>query len=89
MFKRQSDEQLYFSTKVELKIGQTIFRPSMCYKVPSLAKGSLDKFAEKGVVTYYASPVRFVNGAVAIAPAGQKPIDVPSISEEVKTVKRK
>lgn len=62
MFKGQETEELYFSTKIELKIDGMIYRPSICYKVPTLAKRSLE--ANKNV-TFYSFPVRFVNGKVA------------------------
>jgi len=92
MFKRKTDEQLFFSTKTELKIGNVVYRPSICYKVPSLAKGSLEKHAAKGLVTFYTEPVRFVNGALAQASSSQAAVSVSSIvraPEETKLTKKK
>ena len=86
MFKRQDDKLLYFSTKVELKIGGTVYRPSICYKVPPLAKGSLEKYAEQGKITFYQSPVRFVNGTLAPSPTEQN-TEVASIAERVEETK--
>jgi len=91
MFKRHNDELLYFSTKVELKIGNVVYRPSICYKVPPLAKASLNKFAADGAVTFYETPVRFVNGALAKVAEEQKAAGVPSVTrdETFKTAKKK
>jgi len=92
MFKRQADEQLFFSTKAELKIGNVVYRPSICYKVPSLAKGSLEKHAANGLVTFYTEQKRFVNGALAKNTTEQTAISVPSIArtaEDSKNVKKK
>lgn len=91
MFKRQTEEQLFFSTKVELKINNTIYRPSICYPVPALAKKSLEKYAADGKVVFYPNRVRFVNGALARTIPKQSSAGVPSIvrEEEVKTTKRK
>lgn len=60
--KRQEKKELYFSTKKILTINGVKYRPSICYPVPPLAKGSLEKLDG---VTFYERPVRFVNGAVA------------------------
>ena len=92
MFKRNQDEQLYFSTKVELKINNSIYRPSICYKVPALAKTSLEKYAADGKITFYSAPVRFVNGAIAHVKTEQASAGVPSVVrviDENKPVKRK
>ena len=78
MFKRQDEDTLYFSTKSELKINGIIYRPSICYKVPPLAKKSLKDYEATGKVTIYTSPVRFVNGGLAPVPAGQTTA-VPSV----------
>ena len=92
MFNRQADEQLYFSTKVEHQIDKVSYRPSICYPVPQLATQSLEKYAARGDVTFYKERVRFVNGAVAKAPATQAVSSVPSVvrsEESNKTSKRK
>ena len=92
MFQRQGEKNLYFSTKVELKINGTVYRPSICYQVPSLARKNLEKFAEAGKVTFYEQPVRFVNGALATTPADKLSVDVSSVvkeNSETKTSKRK
>lgn len=91
MFKRQTEDQLFFSTKVELKINNTIYRPSICYPVPALAKKSLDKYAADGKVVFYPNRVRFVNGALAPAASSMSSAGVSSVvrTEEVKTTKRK
>jgi hypothetical protein len=91
MLKRHEDKLLFFSTKVELKISGTVYRPSICYKVPALAKASLEKQAALGKVTFYTSPVRFVNGIVKYPPAEQAVAGVASVnrSEEVDRPKRK
>jgi hypothetical protein len=89
MLRRREEEQLYFSTKNELKIGNVVYRPSICYKVPPLAKESLNKFAEKGVVVYYDSPVRFVNGAIAKMSEEQSAPGVPSVAKEPQVYKKK
>lgn len=65
MLKRQEEENLYFSTKVELRINNVTYRPAICYKVPPLAKRNLEEYESKGKVTFYSSPVRFVNGGLA------------------------
>jgi len=89
MFKRQNEQQLYFSTKSELKIDGMTYRPSICYPVPSLAKKSLEKYAADGKVVFYNSKVRFVNGAVNI-PSSEQHVSVASIvGEEVKETKKK
>jgi len=64
MFRRIEDKQIFFSTKSELKIEGMTYRPSICYKVPALAKKSLEKYAASGKITFYTEPVRFVNGVV-------------------------
>lgn len=89
MLKRQTDEQLYFSTKVELKINNMRFRPSICYKVPVLAKKSLEKYAEGGKVTFYHQPVRFVNGAVVSSTTASVSEGVPSVVREEKPVRKR
>ena len=81
MFNRQSDKQLFFSTKSELKIDGMVYRPSICYPVPSLAKKSLEKYAADGKVVFYPAKVRFVNGAVVI-PSAEKTASVSAIVEE-------
>jgi len=81
MFKRKEDEQLFFSTKVELKINGMTFRPSICYSVPSLAKASLEKYAAQGKVVFHKEQVRFVNGAVAPLSAVQAFKGVESIGD--------
>ena len=81
MFNRQNNEILYFSTKVELKIDGTVYRPSICYKVPTLAKKSLEKFVADGKVTFYTNPVRFVNGIVKYVPVDQVVESASSIVE--------
>ena len=87
MFKSVDEKDEYFSTKVELKINGIVFRPSICYKVPALAKGSLEKYAAEGKVVFYPAKVRFVNGAVATNPVKQQ--GVASISEPVKVTKKR
>jgi len=83
MFNRQIDEVLYFSTKQELKINNVVYRPSICYKVPSLAKASLQKFEKDGKVVIYKTPVRFVNGAVVASPEIKPVSSVSSVAKEV------
>lgn len=82
MFKRQTNEILYFSTIVELQINGMVFRPSICYKVPPFTKNSLDKLAAEKKVTFYTSPVRFVNGAVVSVKAEKPVVGVPSVIRE-------
>ena len=92
MLQRQSEKNLYFSTKVELKINGVSYRPSICYRIPSLARKSLEKFEAEGKVIFYEQQVRFVNGAVAIPLADNKSAGVPSVvkeNSEIKTSKRK
>lgn len=86
MFQRQSEKKLYFSTRVELKINGATYRPSICYPVPSLARKSLEKFAEAGKVTFYEQPVRFVNGALAVSAAEKVSTDVPSVVKETSEI---
>jgi hypothetical protein len=81
MFNRLSDKQLFFSTTSELKIDGMVYRPSICYPVPSLAKKSLEKYAADGKVVFYPTKVRFVNGAVVI-PATEKTASVAAIVED-------
>lgn len=88
MVNRQNDQKLFFSTKVELKIDGMVYRPSICYPVPSLAKKSLEKFEADGKVVFYPTRVRFVNGAVVI-PSAEQTAGVSSIVEEEKTEKKK
>jgi hypothetical protein len=83
----KEDEQLYFSTKVELKIDGVIYRPSICYKVPPLAKRSLQKFVATGQVTFYNEQVRFVNGGVAKSPLKSEVVGVASVVRDVETTK--
>jgi hypothetical protein len=82
MLNRTEHKTKYFSTKSELKINGVVYRPSICYKAPALAMKSLEKFVEKGTVTLYDSPVRFVNGGVAKAPEQQITTGVPSVVRE-------
>lgn len=92
MLQRQSEKQLYFSTKVELKINGVSYRPSICYQIPSLARKSLEKFEAEGKVNFYEQRVRFVNGAVAIPPTDKRSVGVPSVvkeNSEIKNSKRK
>lgn len=92
MLQRQSEKNLYFSTKVELKINGVSYRPSICYRIPSLARKSLEKFEAEGKVIFYEQQVRFVNGAVAIPLADNKSAGVPSVvkeNSEIKNSKRK
>lgn len=91
MFKRHEDKQLYFSTTVELKIDGMVYRPSICYPVPSLAKNSLKKYAADGKVVFYEQKVRFVNGKVVLPSNAEQKASVSSVvgSEEVKPVKKK
>ena len=92
MIERQTEEIKYFSTKVELKIDNVVYRPSICYKIPSLAKRSLEKYAAEGTVAFYTERVRFVNGAVAKSSSEQAGGSVPSVVrafEEDKSSKRK
>ena len=76
MFKQIDNEVLYFSTTSEVKISGITYRPSICYKVPPLSKGSLEKMKS---VTLYTEPVRFVNGSVAKAAMAQKATPVTSV----------
>ena len=87
MFKRQEEENLYFSTKVELKINGVVYRPSICYKVPPFAKKSLEEYGSK--VTFYKTPVRFVNGGLASAPVEQATAVPSVVRADEKTSKRK
>lgn len=89
MLQRQSEKNLYFSTKVELKINDVVYRPSICYPVPSLARKSLEKYESEGKITFYENKVRFVNGVVAVLPADKTGTGVPSIVNEVTTSSRK
>jgi hypothetical protein len=92
MLQRQSEKNLYFSTKVELKINGVSYRPSICYQIPSLARKSLEKFEAEGKVIFYEQQVRFVNGAVAIPLTENKSTGVPSVvkeNSEIKNSKRK
>lgn len=93
MLQRQSEKNLYFSTKVELKINDVVYRPSICYPVPSLARKSLEKYEAEGKVVFYENRVRFVNGAVAVLPADKTETGVPSVvreeTAESKSSKRK
>ena len=67
MFRKQEEENLYFSTKMELKINNVIYRPSICYKVPPFSKTKLKELEAAGKVIIYPNKVRFVNGAVVQA----------------------
>ena len=90
--KRQEDEKLFFSTKKELKIDGVIYRPSICYKVPTLARRSLEKYEADRVVTFYPSKVRFVNGGLAPVPVEQVSAEVSSVVNTIdgsKTAKRR
>ena len=91
MFNRQDEKELYFSTTRELKINNVIYRPSICYKVPALAKRNLDELAKEGKVKFYTQPVRFVNGALAPVPTGQAERGVSSVilEEEAKPAKKR
>ena len=91
MFKRQTNEILYFSTTVDLKINKVVYRPSICYKVPPFTKASLERYEAEGKVTFYKNPVRFVNGVVVATAIESSSVGVPSIvrTDEVKAVKKK
>ena len=80
-FNRQTDEILYFSTKGELKIDRMVYRPSICYKVPVLARVRLLEYEKEGKVVIYKTPVRFVNGKV-VYPAADQVSEVASITRD-------
>ena len=79
MFKRQTNEILFFSTTTDLKMNGVIYRPSICYQVPPFSKKSLDKYAAEGKVTFYTEKVRFVNGAAVVTKTDKQSVGVPSI----------
>ena len=89
MFKKINTEQLFFSTKVELLINGVRYRPSICYKVPTLAKASLEKFVLAGKVIFYKEPIRFVNGIATKKAPGKTAVAVPSVVRTTEPVKRK
>ena len=92
MLQRQSEKNLYFSTKVELKINEVVYRPSICYPVPPLARKSLERYASEGKVIFYENKVRFVNGAAAVPVSDKTATEVSSVvrdTVETKTTKRK
>ena len=82
-FNRQTDEILYFSTKTDLKINGMVYRPSICYKVPVLARIRILEYEKEGKVVIYKTPVRFVNGKVVYPSADQTSAGVVSITREV------
>ena len=88
MIKRQEEKNLYFSTKVELKINGFVYRPSICYPVPSLARKSLENYEKEGKVTFYPNKVRFVNGALAVS-LNEQSAGVASVVDEFSTSTRK
>ena len=92
MFRQHTNEILYFSTTVEFKINGVVYRPSICYQVPPMAKASLEKFEAKDKVKFHKTPVRFVNGAIAAAIEKQPVASVASVAEAVeieKTTRKK
>lgn len=82
MLDRKVDEVLYFSTRVELKIDNVLYRPSICYRVPVLARTRIQDYEKQGKVTIYTSPVRFVNGKVVYPAETQASAGVASIVQE-------
>lgn len=86
MLDRKADEVLYFSTRVELKIDNVLYRPSICYRVPVLARTRIQEYEKQGKVTIYTSPVRFVNGKVVYPVEKQESTGVTSIVREVEPV---
>ena len=92
-FNRQTDEILYFSTKTNLKINGMVYRPSICYKVPVLARVRILEYEKEGKVVIYKTPVRFVNGKVVYPSADQSSAGVASITRavdpETKTTSKK
>ena len=86
MLDRKVDEVLYFSTRVELKIDNVLYRPSICYRVPVLARTRIQEYEKQGKVTIYTSPVRFVNGKVVYPVEKQESTGVTSIVREVEPV---
>ena len=75
-------EILYFSTTVELKINGVSYRPSICYKVPPLAKKSLEAFVKAGKVKFHKEPIRFVNGEISHKPKAQPVKEAASFVDE-------
>ena len=82
-FNRQSDETLYFSTKSDLKINGMIYRPSICYKVPILARIKILEYEKEGKVVIYKTPVRFVSGKVVYPSTDKTSVGVASITREI------
>ena len=81
-------EDLYFATKVELKINDIVYRPSICYKVPALSKKNLEKLAAEGKVVFFDEKVRFVNGIAVSIKDGKIVTPVSSIVNKTTNKKK-
>jgi len=89
MFIREMEtEDLYFATKVELKINDIVYRPSICYKVPALSKKNLEKLAAEGKVVFFDEKVRFVNGIAVSIKDGKIVTPVSSIVNKTTNKKK-
>jgi len=89
MFIREMEtEDLYFATKVELKINDIVYRPSICYKIPALAKKNLEKLAAEGKVVFFDEKVRFVNGIAVSIKDGKIVTPVSSIVNKTTNKKK-
>ena len=89
MFIREAEnENLYFATRVELKINDVIYRPSICYKVPALSKKNLEKLALEGKVVFFEEKVRFVNGVAVSIEDGKIVTPVSSIVNKTSSKKK-
>jgi len=76
-------ERLWFSTSVDLRIDGVIYRPSICYPLPALAKRALDKYVAEGKVKFYTKQMRFVNGvAVEMENVSQKVMPKPVLATD-------
>lgn len=84
-----SNEILYFSTSVELKMNGVTYRPSMCYQVPPFARKSLQPFVDSGKVKFHDAPVHFVNGAIAHINKDVQTVSVDSINNTAPKVTKK
>ena len=57
-----STKDIYFSVSYTTRIGDTKFRPAICYEIPESCRDSVEKLVQDKLATLYEEEVRFVSG---------------------------
>jgi hypothetical protein len=71
----------FFSVADPVKIGGTLYRPSVCYPIPGSLEQAVAELAAKGRARIYQEEVRFVTGVAypVKKPEVKAPARVPSV----------